>query len=355
MDQTLQYLIEAQTYLNKIQPIDVSNIFFESDSEAVKKQMEKNEKAKGGFLTSIKNAFKSLIESIKNMVNKIRSKIKEMAMSKEDKLAYETFKRICAADPELAKKELTVMDYKKLESDVKPHIEAIKRAINKGDKDAIERENKIIEKLLGDNYFTVKIAASKAWGYINDGTKAMMEFTAWLESDADEVRKYLDKLNNKDAENMSKEEMEALGVQGVGERAVVKHKTNIFSMMRSGLMQCKHDLKGLVRLFSKDKAKHAQGMAATGEMVLRSPIASSIGSKVLKHKAKRESNIIKRMGYAKGSELLKDKEKRNKAADALRMGDEIIPVANAIGTPIINGAKNLYNKFTNKNDDDYED
>ena len=344
MDESLQYLIEAQSYLNKIKPIDVSNIFFEADSECTKKQMKTNEKAKNGFIQSIKKAFQAIIDSIKKIIEKIRTKFRELGMSKEDKLAYEQFKKACAENPNLANKEITVVDIEKLKKNVQPHMDALNKAVAAGDKRAIEKESGILEKLIGDNAVSKTIKASNAWKYMEQCRKSTLEVAAWLETDSKFTRHLIDKANQKELANLSPEEMEAMGAQGAGQRMAVKQKTGLFHKFTDAMGQCKRDIVGLIKLGSKDKITQAQGMAAVADMGLRSPIASGIASKVLKHKARHADSLISMVGYDKASEILKDKKLRTDIADNIRAGGEAIQTASIVRNTVgetIKGVKGL--------------
>lgn len=122
MDATLQYLMEAQSYIDSFIDISISDAFFE-DTEESKEIVKHNEEAKGGAVNALKKAFSAMINAIKNMISNITDFFQTRALSPEEKKRYAEFKQMVKSDPNFAKKTVTIADWKEYE---KAYDEAVK-------------------------------------------------------------------------------------------------------------------------------------------------------------------------------------------------------------------------------------
>jgi hypothetical protein len=70
MDKSLMYLVEAQSYINKIKDVSLCDFFFEETDE-MKEINTENEKATKGALNALKKSFRVLIDKIKEIIKSI--------------------------------------------------------------------------------------------------------------------------------------------------------------------------------------------------------------------------------------------------------------------------------------------
>lgn len=125
MDEALYYLTEAQMHIDAFIDIPLADIFLESDKAAVPiDAVNSNEKHKAGAIASLQKAFKVIIDKLKEAFARISDGIKLMFMSKEEKARYDKFVDEVNKNPELAKKRVTVTDFRQHE---KIYDEALKK------------------------------------------------------------------------------------------------------------------------------------------------------------------------------------------------------------------------------------
>lgn len=121
----LKYLYEAEQCLLQIKPVDDFQLIFEENDPQVQQQVQQNNKNYGkaeGFLSKAANAVLGIIRSV---INAIQSFLSYSFASKENKLKFQQFKQKCLADPALANKTITYMDY---QNQFREYDNAIKQA-----------------------------------------------------------------------------------------------------------------------------------------------------------------------------------------------------------------------------------
>lgn len=123
MDEALYYLTEAQMHIDAFIDIPLADSIFEATDDA-KEANKSNEVHKQGALESLQKAFKTIIDKLKEAFERISNGIKLMFMSKEEKARYDEFVDMVNKDPELAKKKVTVVDFREYE---KAYNEALKK------------------------------------------------------------------------------------------------------------------------------------------------------------------------------------------------------------------------------------
>lgn len=117
MDESLLYLMEAQTYIDSFEEVSLSDYFFEAETADV------NKAAKTGAINALKKAISKLIQAVKDMMTRLVDFFKSQFMSKDEKARYKEFKKMIKEDPELSKMVVTIVDFREYE---KLYDEALK-------------------------------------------------------------------------------------------------------------------------------------------------------------------------------------------------------------------------------------
>lgn len=111
-DECLQYLSEAQAYINMFHEIDAYDAIFEAEEADVDAKIIENKKSNEGAFASLKKAAESLMNLIKNAMKTIVGGIEKLFASKSEKEAFENFKRAAENDPNLKNKKIKFYDFK---------------------------------------------------------------------------------------------------------------------------------------------------------------------------------------------------------------------------------------------------
>lgn len=135
MDMSLQYLLEAQGYIEQFIDIPFSDAFFEDE--------DKNKEAKNGAINSIKNAIKVLITKVKEAIKDITEWIHTKFMSKEEKVKWDAIKSKVKSDKDLGDTKITIEQWEPYEELYDDAIKTITEEQNKEEPDM----NKINSKM----------------------------------------------------------------------------------------------------------------------------------------------------------------------------------------------------------------
>ena len=163
MDEALYYLLEAQDYINSFVEISLVDSFFEESNES-KELNDKNEKSRIGAIEALKKAFRALINTIKDMIDKFGDFFRTKALSSEERERYAEFKKMVKDDPDMAKRKITIDDWKRYEKAYEEALKELDAEAKKSDprsdviNDIIENLKKNISNLAGDG----KDATSRA-------------------------------------------------------------------------------------------------------------------------------------------------------------------------------------------------
>lgn len=150
------YLLEAESYMESFIDIPMVDYLFE-DAQSISNIDHENDKVSKGVVSSLKKAFQTLIRVVKDIIKKFTNFIKEVVMSSDEKARYKKFKAAIANDPEFAKTEVYVEDFrlyekiydkalKDLESEAKketPDIAKCEKIISDMDKEVDTMKEKV--------------------------------------------------------------------------------------------------------------------------------------------------------------------------------------------------------------------
>lgn len=111
-DYALDYLREAQAYVNKIEILDTYTSIFEADSEEAKQRIVENEKNTNGAEGTLMKAIKAVKEFIANAIKSIVGFFEKLFASGEQKAEFEKYKELLSRHPEYKNKKVKFYDYK---------------------------------------------------------------------------------------------------------------------------------------------------------------------------------------------------------------------------------------------------
>lgn len=145
MDTTLEYIMEAQCYIDKFIGISIADSFFENTDEA-KEANEHNKQMGTGAIGALKKAVKALIQKVKDAIRSLTDFFKTMAMPKDERERYKKFKAEIKASPELGKMKITIEDFREYE---KVYDEALKM-IDEQMKNDNAKDPSVLDKIIAD-------------------------------------------------------------------------------------------------------------------------------------------------------------------------------------------------------------
>lgn len=156
MDMSLEYLLEAQGYIEQFVDVPFSDMFFE-DTDV-------NAEAKGGAINAIKNAIKTLIKKIKEAIVDIKEWIHSKFMSREEKEKWKKMKAAINSDPELANSKIPIPEWEPYEKMYNDMIKTISDEQDKEEPDMqkINKKMAFFDKAIRDLGGKGKDAASRA-------------------------------------------------------------------------------------------------------------------------------------------------------------------------------------------------
>ena len=127
MDMSLEYLLEAQGYIEQFIDIPFSDAFFEEE--------DKNAEAKTGAISSIKKAIKVLIDKVKEAIKDLLDWVRSKFMSKEEKEEWSKFRAQVKSNKELGDTQITVETWEPYEKLYDDMIETIDEEQRKDEPD----------------------------------------------------------------------------------------------------------------------------------------------------------------------------------------------------------------------------
>lgn len=155
LDDIMTYLYESDVCMESYKELDDYVVLFEADDPKVKAQMEENDKATNGALDNIKKAADAIIVFIKKCMQSISEFFKRLKMTDAEKEAFNHFREVCKADPELKNKKITVNDWTKVKGE---YDELLKEAA-KAEKELYEGKVNDCQKLIARMENFIKGAA----------------------------------------------------------------------------------------------------------------------------------------------------------------------------------------------------
>ena len=128
LDDCLYHLYAAQEAMNDYIELDVYQSIFEAEDPKVKEQVQQNEKTSKSVVDHLKAAIDWIIDLGKKIIDSFKTLFQNLGMSKDDRAAYEEFKKACKEDPSLKNKKVTVRDFRKVQGDYKALLKEIEEA-----------------------------------------------------------------------------------------------------------------------------------------------------------------------------------------------------------------------------------
>lgn len=143
MTQAMFYLEEASAYLELMEN-PIASVFTEADSD--EEFSDPQEAAGWGAMKAIKKAVQVIIETVKDLIEKIVDFFKSLFMNADDKARYKAFKEMIRKDPALANTKVTIADWRAFEE---AYAQALKEAEAASKKSVFDNEvvNGIMTKL----------------------------------------------------------------------------------------------------------------------------------------------------------------------------------------------------------------
>lgn len=240
MDITLEYIMEAQNYINNFIDISLADSFFE-DTSTAQTANQHNESMARGAINSLKKAVKALIQKIKECINSFTDFFKTFSLSKDERERYKAFKAEIKANPELGKIKVTIEDFREYE---KLYDEALKMIDDEIKKEDSKAEPAVFEKMISELSTKLKSMTKTGSGYAGRAASVITLNTAVDIADKNVLcaRAINAALKH---ELVSLEEVEKL----IGEKEVAKYQKKIQKYANNGFL---HRMK--VKLLYRKKA-----------------------------------------------------------------------------------------------------
>lgn len=144
-DDSLCYLLEAQSYIDSFIEISAVDSFFE-DTDETKNAIKHNQNASNGAVGAIGKAIDALIQAAKNIITRISNFIKGLFMSKEERARFKAFEEMVKKNPNLAKKQVSIENWKEYEKQFDIALNELEKESRK-ENPSIEAGNRIVKEL----------------------------------------------------------------------------------------------------------------------------------------------------------------------------------------------------------------
>lgn len=174
MDITLEYIMEAQHYIDNFIEISLADSFFEDTNDA-KSAIEHNESMIKGALNALKKAVKALIQKVKDAIESLADFFKTMSLPKDERERYKEFKAEIKSNPQLANIKITIDDFREYE---KIYDEVLKTIDDEIKKEESKKEPSFFENLISNMSKKLKEISKTGGEYASRAAAAVTLNTA---------------------------------------------------------------------------------------------------------------------------------------------------------------------------------
>lgn len=282
LDDIMTYLYESDVCMESYKELDDYVVLFEANDPKVKAQMEANDKATNGALDNIKKAVDAIIAFIKKCMQSISEFFKRLKMSDAEKEAFNHFREVCKADPELKNKKITVNDW----TQVKGEYDKLLKEAEKAEKDLYEGKVNDCQKLIGRMENFIKGAAGGVATAVS--AEAAVRIAATSQGIAKMIYNKLDKegmLMEKLSASLGKHQANKFKRQ-VGslrhilslQRAKMRMMNTYHKSMESAVFSIYDDVKAMGSTKSSMATIGGLALKMSGNKELRSTVSSPVGT-----------------------------------------------------------------------------